>query len=293
MSAVRMGRKWADVDEDDDEVSTKADGVASGFETKPDENGIKTVIEYRERDGKTYKLTKKVKETVLTSWTNKNIQARKDMPKFGKPAQSDPSTEKHLVVRSEEEIPVELSKKSSAQVAVKDEAEDKFYEESLTIAETMNQQKKAWTDINKMKQEARDEVGDQPILADKLQDLRIAADLVAAAQGGRSAYVPPSLRGKGAEDAKGKGKGGNPEEASLRVTNVSEDCKEGDLQDLFSSVGRVSRVYLAKDQLTGASRGFAFVTYYTRADAEKAIKKLHGHGYDNLILQVSFAKPRA
>mmetsp|Transcript_132047 Transcript_132047/g.422526 ORF Transcript_132047/g.422526 Transcript_132047/m.422526 type:complete len:292 (-) Transcript_132047:266-1141(-) len=291
MSAVRMGRKWADVDEDDDEVSTKADGVASGFETKPDENGIKTVIEYKERDGKTYKLTKKVKETVIITWTNKNILARKDMPKFGKPAQSDPATEKHLVTRSEEEIPVELSKKFSAQAAVKDEAEDKFYEESLTIAETMNQQKKAWTDINKQKQEARDEVG-APAELEKLSDLRIAADIIAAAQGGRSAYVPPSLRGKEG-DAKGKGKGGNPDEASLRVTNVSEDCKEGDLQDLFSSVGRVSRVYLAKDQLTGASRGFAFVTYYTRADAEKAIKKLHGHGYDNLILQVSFAKPRA
>merc|ERR1740121_1701786 len=94
--------------------------------------------------------------------------------------------------------------------------------------------------------------------------------------------------------SKGKmGKAGydQQQEASLRVTNLSEDVKEGDLQDLFSSVGRLQRVYLAKDE-NGFSRGFAFVTYYTRDDAFKAIEKLHGYGYDNLILQVQFAKPR-
>merc|ERR1712187_422781 len=93
----------------------------------------------------------------------------------------------------------------------------------------------------------------------------------------------------------GKGKGGDmaqQQEASLRITNLSEDCREGDLQDLFGQCGRLQRVYLAKDMETMQSRGFAFITYYTKEDAEKAIKKLHGHGYDKLILSVQFAKPR-
>merc|ERR1712110_400583 len=97
--------------------------------------------------------------------------------------------------------------------------------------------------------------------------------------------------------AEGKGKGGKgdlqqQQEASLRVTNLSEDVKEGDLQDLFGQCGRLQRVFLAKHMDTGMSKGFAFITYYSRDDAVRAIKKLHGHGYDNLIMQVMFAKPR-
>merc|ERR1711948_43102 len=96
-------------------------------------------------------------------------------------------------------------------------------------------------------------------------------------------------------DGKGGGKGtdmSQQQDASLRITNLSEDVREGDLQDLFGQCGRLQRVYLAKDMTTYQSRGFAFVTYYTREDAQKAINKLNGHGYDNLILQVQFAKPR-
>merc|ERR1719329_931636 len=67
-----------------------------------------------------------------------------------------------------------------------------------------------------------------------------------------STYVPPSLRaGKG--DGKGDGKGGD-QEASLRITNLSEDVKEGDLQELFGQFGRLQRVYLAKDMQTFLSK---------------------------------------
>merc|ERR1719188_910375 len=147
-----------------------------------------------------------------------------------------------------------------------------------------------------MKQVERDEVGaDRPNELDKPSELREAAEAIKSGDAPKSTYVPPSLRGKGEGDAKGKGKVGDfaaQQEASLRITNLSEDAKEGDLQDLFGQVGRLQRVYLAKDQTTGLSRGFAFVTYYTREDAQKAIDRLNGHGYDNLILQVQFAKPR-
>merc|ERR1719382_2420059 len=101
------------------------------------------------------------------------------MTKFGKPTINDAAAEKHLIVRSEEEIPVELSKKLAAQAAVKDEAEDKFYEESITMADNMNQQKKAWTEINKLKQAERDEAGtDRPAEPDKPSELRdLAAEM--------------------------------------------------------------------------------------------------------------------
>ena len=78
---------------------------------------------------------------------------------------------------------------------------------------------------------------------------------------------------------------------SLRVTNVSEDATEDDLRALFVKFGRVQRLYLGRDRETNRSRGFCFVTYYTRQDAQLALSKLHGYGYDHLILNVEWSKP--
>merc|ERR1712157_638433 len=78
---------------------------------------------------------------------------------------------------------------------------------------------------------------------------------------------------------------------TLRVTNISEDTTERDLQDLFRPFGQIARIYLAKDRETNMSRGFAYVSYVRKDDAEKAIQKLNGFGYDHLILKVEWAKP--
>jgi len=82
------------------------------------------------------------------------------------------------------------------------------------------------------------------------------------------------------------------DQSTLRVTNLSEDTTEQDLSDLFRRFGHTSRIYLAKDRLTNRSRGFAFINYTSRESAQAAIDKLNGHGYDHLILQVEWAKPR-
>ena len=50
-------------------------------------------------------------------------------------------------------------------------------------------------------------------------------------------------------------------------------------------------VYLAKDPETMQSRGFAFVSFYQKGDAEAAMKALQGYGYDHLILKLEWAKP--
>ena len=65
------------------------------------------------------------------------------------------------------------------------------------------------------------------------------------------------------------------------------------VQELFSPFGSISRIYIAYDRETGESRGFAFVNFVHRDDAARAVAKLDGHGYDNLILRVEFAAPRA
>jgi len=82
------------------------------------------------------------------------------------------------------------------------------------------------------------------------------------------------------------------DENSVRVSNLSEDVTEDDLHELFGAFGPVQRVFLAKDRETGESRGFAFVNFMHRDDAERAITRLDGYGYDNLILKVEFSAPR-
>lgn len=79
---------------------------------------------------------------------------------------------------------------------------------------------------------------------------------------------------------------------TLKVTNLSEDSTEQDLAELFRPFGHTTRIYLAKDKRTGQSRGFAFVSYARKDDAERAISQLNGHGYGHLILRVEWAIPR-
>jgi translation initiation factor 3 subunit G len=295
MSASRLGRNWADVDEEDEDdviIDASSKG-ARCFETPVDEHGIKSVIEYKERDGKTYKVTKRVKQTTMTKWINPEMVARKSMEKFGAPVKNGPTTEAQHCIRSVEEVNIDLCRRA-VQVSQANDAEDKFLEEALKTCENLFKEKKVWTDINRDKQiDKEGEVAPKPDAAAPVA----AAAAAGGAAGGPAKYVPPSVRaaaGGGKGDGKG-GKGGleQQEDASLRITNLSDDVKEGDLQELFGQFGRLQRVYLSKDPNTGLSKGFAFVTYYTKQDAQKAINKLHGHGYDNLILSVQIARPRA
>lgn len=107
---------------------------------------------------------------------------------------------------------------------------------------------------------------------------------------GGNTYRPPGARGSGGAGG-GSRFGERDDSNTLRVTNLSADTMEADLFDLFRPFGHVERVYLAKDRETRESRGFAFVSFGTRADAERARSKLNGYGYDHLILGVEFAKP--
>lgn len=110
--------------------------------------------------------------------------------------------------------------------------------------------------------------------------------------GTQGKYVPPSMRDGGSKKGESMMSGrGRDETATVRVTNLSENTREQDLQDLFRPFGDISRIFLAKDKNTGQSKGFAFINFKKREDAAKAIQVLNGYGYDHLILSVEWAKP--
>jgi cold-inducible RNA-binding protein len=78
----------------------------------------------------------------------------------------------------------------------------------------------------------------------------------------------------------------------LYVGNLSFNTTETDLQDLFATAGTVSEVTLMQDKFTGKSRGFAFVTMGSEADAQKAITEFNGKTVEGRPLTVNEARPR-
>lgn len=78
----------------------------------------------------------------------------------------------------------------------------------------------------------------------------------------------------------------------LYVGNLSFNTTEIAIQDLFSQCGSVSEVMLMQDKFTGRSRGFAFVTMASDAEAQAAVQQIHGKELDGRQLTVNEARPR-
>lgn len=62
----------------------------------------------------------------------------------------------------------------------------------------------------------------------------------------------------------------------LSREQVSELAEENELRDLFERFGRVTRVFLARDRETQRAKGFAFISYADRGDAQLACEKVDG-----------------
>ncbi|VDD81333.1 unnamed protein product, partial [Mesocestoides corti] len=72
----------------------------------------------------------------------------------------------------------------------------------------------------------------------------------------------------------------------LFLRNLSYDCTEADLLELFSPFGTVSEVHLSYDPILRRSRGFAFVTFLFPADAVSAFNKLDKQKFKNRLLHI-------
>lgn len=107
---------------------------------------------------------------------------------------------------------------------------------------------------------------------------------------GGGKYVPPSMRAGAKAGGESMHKGGNRDDLpTLRVTNLSEDANDNDLWELFERFGRINRIYVGKDQETGLCKGFAFVSFESKQEAEKAMAKINGLPYDHLILACAWS----
>jgi len=78
----------------------------------------------------------------------------------------------------------------------------------------------------------------------------------------------------------------------LFVGNLSYSTTEADLRAYFGTVAPPSQVVLPVDRETGRPRGFAFVEFTDRAQAEQAIQKFNGQVFNGRPLAVSEARAR-
>ena len=62
---------------------------------------------------------------------------------------------------------------------------------------------------------------------------------------------------------------------SVKIDNLSYDAREEYLREAFSRYGEIGDVYVPLDRETRRPRGFCFVRYASKADAEAAVSGMH------------------
>jgi len=306
----------SDSDEEEEELSPEqSSGITMGnsgkdesipptHKSKVDSKGIQIVTSYRaHQSNKTQlvKTTTKVRVTYATVREANSVGERRLWKKFGQAAIDEDTS--NVTIQSRDDIYME---DPHADLDLQDD------DPAKAMAGNLNE---FWAKQQRRQLERKYNIDGEsgaPPPAPGLSGMMGAAgggggwNIVGAggpggggAAGGK--YVPPSQRG-GAGPMSGSMGGrmdGKPMQQrtddlnTIRVTNISENTTEADLQDLFQPFGRISRVYLAKDKETMISRGFAFVSFVHKEDAARAMEKLQGFGYDHLILKLEWARPNA
>lgn len=290
--------RWGDEDDDsDDEKQPQQQHVQGDLKqlvippthkSRVDTKGIQVVTSYRLNPSNHSQLLKtvtKVKVSVDRVREPKAVAERRQWSKFGQ-ALVDEKENTKTTVQSKDEILLEDPK---ADTDLQDEDPGK------AIAGNLNE---FWAKQQRRQLERKYDVTGENNNNETQESgwTQVGSGAGAAPGTSTGKYVPPAARGGGVSNSGGTAF--KPERRvddlnTIRVTNLSENTTEQDLQELFEKYGRISRVYLAKDKETMQSRGFAFVSFVMQSDAAKAMDELQGYGYDHLILKLEWARPNA
>lgn len=78
------------------------------------------------------------------------------------------------------------------------------------------------------------------------------------------------------------------ESKTLFVGNIPYVFSEADLRDLFEKLGKLANVTIPVDRHTGRNKGFAFVEFEDRRDAEDAFQKYQGFQLQDRSLKIDW-----
>lgn len=284
--------KWGDAEFDPN--FNIGDSSHESYETEPDETGVKTRVEWKVNEkGETIKVTKKIRINKKTKKVSKSVLERRKWAKFGD-CEGYPRGPQPGETAEADEITMELCDKPKKPKTV-----DADTESLGIICRFCGAVGDHWSlkcpVRHKYEVPGGDDDDGRVIGLGKIRRQALIreqdANMASPAPGGGdskfrqsgNSYVIP-VRRPGASER-------DQEEATVRVSNLSEETEERDISDLFQPYGQIKRIFLAKDKVSGLAKGFAFVNYYFRQDAERAIAALDGHGFMNLIMHVEWARP--
>ncbi|KAF4966150.1 hypothetical protein FSARC_6149 [Fusarium sarcochroum] len=75
----------------------------------------------------------------------------------------------------------------------------------------------------------------------------------------------------------------------IHINNLDRSTSEGDLKEVFSKYGNVTRVNIPQT-LAGKNKGFAFMDFATKEEAEKAVAEMNNTKFRSQILEVALSK---
>lgn len=251
-------------------------------ETAPDADGVRTVTTWRHAaDGGVEKVVQRVKSVERTTRVCKAVEARKNIPKFGLAAVG---TGENVTYVAADEVHIEKPDQEQGPVLAAAQG-------PIVVCRTCGRTGH-WTLACPFK-ETMAAGGDLPP-EDAGPGTMSGSGMssgMGISVGGSGSYVPPHLKHGGASSSMGGG-ADDDSKRTLKVTNLTRDADRDDLRELFQAFGSIERINVVRERDTGESRGMAFVCFFHREDAAKALAKLDGHPYAYQILSVEWAKPR-
>lgn len=241
--------------------------------TEKIEGDTKIVTEYKfNEEGKKVKTTKVYQ--IVRNEITKGIQKRRQWRPFGKIQSED---EKHEATNLDEELFMQFINQKDTET-VEDDPWAKALEANKSLFRCRVCMGNHATSQCPLGSKPDDMVDDMANLSrlNPTSNKYVPRAQLMEAQGRPSASMSMRLR----EDLN-----------TIRVTNLPGDMQDNDIKELFGKIGRITRIFLARDKYTGTSRGYAFVSFERHEQAQMAVATFNGHGYANLILKVELARP--
>lgn len=259
--AAASKTQWVDEDEEE-------------FETPIDRNGFKQRVKISvNAKGQKVKTTTKIRVREVKTRTPRRVLERVGLPKFGLATLNNTN----VTLVSPDFVSIEHPDEQ-----LTEDTEDPAMGNSL-ISFILKQKERALERENDMG-------GGMSVPSGEGENAKVE-------ESNTGKYVPPNMSRAGGVSMMA-GKGDRDHENTIRVSNLSKRVTEDDLRELFQHYGRVFRVSLPRIEKKDDAgntykepRGFAYIAFHNRREAEVAMEKLQGHGYDHLILKLEWAKP--